>query len=137
MRRGTERVENEPQPAHGGGPIAAAKRAQALALRAQADALEAEADALEGAPSADQLLTKDTWPADLVVTFRAVRDAARRGELRMHKAGRSPAVKRSDVLRWLEGRPVSVSAVAEETTSPRSKEARRARARAEFQEAAR
>jgi hypothetical protein len=118
-------------------PLVVAKLAQATALRAMADALEAEAHALDDAPAPDEMLTRTTWPEDLAVSFRTIRDAARRGELVMHRAGRSPAVKRSDVLHWLEGRPVSVSAASSETASPRSKSERRKLARAEFAEAAR
>jgi hypothetical protein len=114
-------------------PLAAARRAQAVALRAQADALDLEAIALDGAPAADEILSAKNWPTEIaaVATWRRARDAARRGELAM--TGRPPVVRRSEVMRWLESIPVRTTVPSEDKApAPRSKAARRALAEAEY-----
>ncbi|MBK6464207.1 MAG: helix-turn-helix domain-containing protein [Myxococcales bacterium] len=95
-------------------PFAAAKRAQATAYRALADAHDQEADVLESheshATTEDPFLGRDAAEEFTRVSWRAIRDAIRRGELAGY--GRPVVVRRSDLLAWLEGRKVRPRVVA-------------------------
>ena len=71
---------------------------KALALRAEAKRLRAES--AEVGP-AGMWITKDR-PHPSGVTFRALLDAAARGEIRKYRAGKSPVFKVSDVDAWIE-----------------------------------
>ena len=89
-------------------PLVEALRAEANAYRALADAKDAQANALEreaDAPDADSLVFARSWPVDLApLTWRSAFEAARRGELPIVRCGRTPALRRRDVLDWLAKR---------------------------------
>jgi hypothetical protein len=117
-------------------PRAEALRAQARAHRLLADAEEAEAAALEAevtAPDPSELLSARAWPADLApLTWRAAFEAARRGELPIVRAGRTPALRRADVAAWLDARTerrprLVVAAAGDEYSAIAAAAGRRAR----------
>ena len=106
-------------------PMADALRAEAQAHRALADAKDAQATAIEhecGAPDPDGLVSAKSWPPDLApLTWRAAFEAARRGELPIVRCGRTPALRRGDVVAWLaartERRPRVATASSESPSS--------------------
>jgi hypothetical protein len=90
--------------------LAAAKRAQAAALHAQADALNLEADALDVSDrDTDPWIHKENCLETFGFRFRRLVDAAKRGEIEMGRAGRSPRVLRSVVDAWIVGHPVTTA----------------------------
>lgn len=72
--------------------------ASAAALRAQADALEALAHAAPVPAEAPGTLVPIR---DAGVSYRAILKAGKKGELRIHRRGKSAFVERAELDRWI------------------------------------
>jgi hypothetical protein len=83
-----------------------ALRATAHALKAQADALLALADATDSGSSGDPFLDVDQALERYGTGREALKAAAERGEIELHRGARGKLlVRESAVQRWIESRP--------------------------------
>jgi hypothetical protein len=91
-----------PQPQETSDPDALEDRADDLEIEARR--LRQQARRLRRAGTADTWLDSAAVEADYGLKMRVVTDAAKRGELSIGRAGRSPRVLRSELDRWLRER---------------------------------
>jgi hypothetical protein len=86
--------------------LADALRAEAAALEAQATAKRAQADAIVVEPRADELLDAKQTLDRYGIGRDAIRGAAFRGELQVHRGARGKFLVRKDAIEsWIEARP--------------------------------
>ena len=83
-------------------------------------ALQARARALLGPPAAEPWLPLAVVAAEMGVRAHVLRDAGRRGELTIGKAGKTSMVKRSGVDKWIAFRPAAPGLAKTSAEDPRA-----------------